>query len=164
MKDTFSVYIANTTTPFGVIDSGKVIIDSVSMSGSVSLENTHTGNYYIVIHHKNTIETWSKTGGESFVDGTPLSYDFTTAASQAYGNNMMLKGARYCFYSGDIDQNGYVDNNDLLLVDNDAFNFSSGYLVTDMDGNQFIDNNDLLICDNNAYNFVGTASPLLVKR
>ncbi len=164
MKDTFTVYIANSTSPFSFIDTGIVVIDSVSMSGVVELGKTHTGTYYIVVRHQNTIETWSKAGGESFVDGTPLSYDFTTAVSQAYGNNIVLKGTKYCFYSGDIDQNGFIDNNDLLLIDNDAYNFSSGYLATDLDGNQFIDNNDLLICDNNAFNFTGTQNPTLAKR
>jgi len=34
------------------------------------------------------MESWSKSGGEPFVTGTTMSYDFTNAVTQAFGNNM----------------------------------------------------------------------------
>ncbi len=163
MRDTFKVYIANMSSPWTYADSGTVVIDSVSFNGTVNFNHLSSGTYYIVVKHQSTIETWSKSGGESFTAGSPISYDFTASQSQALGGNMVLKGDKYCLYSGDTNQDNFIDNNDLLLIDNDAFNFAGGYLITDLNGDQFVDNNDLLICDNNAFNFIGAVTPA-VKR
>ena len=140
------------------------MITPATLTATAKFTNLVTGTYYVYVTKPGMIETWSKEGGQVVTTGSPFSYDFTTAQTQAYGGNMMLKNGLWCFYVGDIDGNGFIDNNDLLSVDNDAFNFAGGSLVTDLDGNQFVDNNDLLLCDNNAFNFVGTISPRLVKR
>ncbi|MBK6505118.1 MAG: hypothetical protein IPG02_05505 [Ignavibacteria bacterium] len=56
-------------------------------------------------------------------------------------------------------QDGTVDATDLSLIDNDASNFLSGYLVTDLNGDRFTDGSDYLIADNNAYNFISAIRP-----
>ncbi|MBI5727930.1 MAG: hypothetical protein HY965_08770, partial [Ignavibacteriales bacterium] len=86
-------------------------------------------------------------------------FDFSNDSSKAYGNNMVKKGLKWCLYSGDINQDGYVDFSDLTLIDNDAYNFTSGYVQTDLNGDNYVDFTDLTICDNNAYNFIGTIKP-----
>lgn len=68
-----------------------------------------------------------------------LNYDFTTAVSQAYGNNMVLVGSDYAFYSGDVNNDGFVDGADGLLIDNDAYNFVSGYVITDLNCDGTVD-------------------------
>ncbi|HPI54653.1 MAG TPA: putative metal-binding motif-containing protein, partial [Chitinophagaceae bacterium] len=45
-----------------------------------------SNSYYIVIRHRNSIETWS---ANPVLILTNTMYDFTTAASQAYGNNQI---------------------------------------------------------------------------
>jgi hypothetical protein len=99
-----------------------------AFSSTVTFLNAVSGTYYVVVKHRNSIETWSKAGGESYTLGSPLNYDFTTAQTQAYGNNMLLIGSRYCIYGGDINQDGVVDATDAGAVDNDASNYASGYL------------------------------------
>jgi len=37
----------------------------------------------------------------------------------------------FAIYSGDVNQGGVVDGTDAALIDNYAFNFVTGYLVTD---------------------------------
>lgn len=148
-RDTITVYLCKTINPFNVIDSAKGVIDSVSFNASLISRIAKTGTYYIVVKHRNSIETWSKPGGVLFVEGALLSYDFTTSISQAYGNNLVLKGIQYCIYSGDVDQDGIIDAADLSRVDNDAFNSLMGYLNTDLNGDNFIDASDLSITDNN---------------
>ncbi|MBI5728119.1 MAG: T9SS type A sorting domain-containing protein, partial [Ignavibacteriales bacterium] len=74
-------------------------------------------------------------------------------------NNLKQKGSRWCLYSGDANQDGIVDFGDLTLIDNDSYNFMSGYLVTDVNGDQYVDFGDLTICDNNSYNFVQVMKP-----
>ena len=86
-------------------------------------------------------------------------YNFTSAQSQAYGNNMTLKGTSYCIYSGNVNQDDIIDGLDLSLVDNDAYNFSSGYFVTDLNGDDIVDASDLALCDMNASNFVAVVRP-----
>ncbi len=159
LKDTFKVKLAEKSAPYTVVDSAVVVIDSVSLTGSVSFQNASTGSYYLVIRHRSAVETWSASP-VSITRGALQTYDFTSMQTQAYGNNLMQNGSKWCLYNGDVDQSGYIDNNDLLLVDNAAFAFSSGYLPTDIDGNRFVDNNDLLICDNNAYDYVSVHKPL----
>ncbi|MBL8008845.1 MAG: hypothetical protein JNJ56_15090, partial [Ignavibacteria bacterium] len=79
-----------------------------------------SGNYYIVVKHRNSIETWSNVVALVRGDGSVYYYDFTTAACQAFGCNQILKGTKYCIYSGDSNQDGIVDASDLSAVENDA--------------------------------------------
>ena len=90
-----------------------------------------------------------------------ISYDFTTDSAKAFGFNLVKKGSKWCIYSGDVNQDGYVNSTDLMLIDNDAFNFSSGYRSADLTGDNFVDLNDLVICDNNALNSVEEKKPLI---
>ncbi len=66
---------------------------------------------------------------------------------------------RFAIYSGDVDQDEVVGAGDLSLVDNDVFNFATGYVVTDITGNNVTDAVDLAITDNNAFNFVSKITP-----
>ncbi len=159
MKDTVKVYLRTTTAPYVIVDSGKTVIDSISLSGSLTFNNAATGTYYIMVRHRNSVETWSKSGGESYVKGTPFSYNFTTAATQAFGNNLILVGPKYCIYSGDVNQDYLVELSDILQIYNDALIFATGYVVTDVTGDGFVDLSDLTIAYNNSTNFVGRQAP-----
>lgn len=132
----------------------------LSFSGIFNFINAPTGTYYIVVKHFNSIETWSKTGGESLVnDGTVYNYDFTTSASQAYGSNQKLKGGKYCIYSGDVNQDGLIDIADFSKIKNDSYNFVSGrFVVTDLNGDTFVDQSDMTIADNNRL-YIGVVRP-----
>ncbi|MBK8381377.1 MAG: FG-GAP repeat protein [Ignavibacteria bacterium] len=162
MKDTVKAYLHFNVTPYNVIDSAVSVIDSVSYIGSFKFFNAPNGNYYIVIKHRNTIETWSRSGGEQFVSGTVMNYDFTSSSTQAYGSNMIqvdTSPVRFAIYSGDINQDGTIDASDLSETDNDAFNSVSGYVRTDVTGDDFVDAGDVSIVDNNAYNSVSVVLP-----
>ncbi len=102
----------------------------------------------------------SKAGGESLVRGSSVyNYDYTSALTQAFGNNLKLKGTRYCIYSADVNQDGIVDGSDEALIDNDASNFATGYVVTDLNGDFIVDGSDYLIVDNNSSSFVVVIRP-----
>ncbi|MGB3018141.1 MAG: hypothetical protein WBC65_10065, partial [Ignavibacteria bacterium] len=87
------------------------------------------------------------------------SYNFTTSASAAYGNNQVLSGTKYCIYSGDIDDDRSIDGADVSLADNAANNYSGGYLPQDIDGNGFVDATDVEITHNNSQEFITTIRP-----
>ncbi|MDQ3020301.1 MAG: hypothetical protein M3R36_06995 [Bacteroidota bacterium] len=158
-KDSVRIYLRNSTAPYSLVDSAIAAIDSLTFTGNFIFTNAASGTYYLVTKHRNTIETWSKDGGEILSQGNSHTYDYTSAITQAYGNNMILKGSEYCVYSGDVDQDGNVDISDLSLIDNDIYNFSSGYLSTDLTGDYNVDLSDAAIADNNAADFVGKITP-----
>ena len=122
------------SSPFAIVDSSTVVFDSVSFTAPCVFKYANSGTYYLQVKHRNALETWSKTGGEAITKGIFASYDFTSAQSQGYGNNLVLTGSYWLFYSGDVNNDGSIDGTDLSEIDNDAFNFESGYRVTDVNG------------------------------
>ncbi len=76
-----------------------------------------------------------------------LNYDFTTAATQAYGSNMNLVGSVWCIISGDVNQDGVVDALDRSTCWNDRN--LGGYYATDLNGDGVVDALDRSICWNN---------------
>lgn len=157
--DTVYVYLADAESPYNIVDSSRGQIDSVNYTGEFLFSNAPSGIYYIIVKHRNGIETWSKSGGETYNVGKVLSYDFTIAQTQAFGDNLKLKAARWCIYSGDVNQDGIIDGGDLLVIDNDAYNFVSGYAQSDVNGDGIVDGSDANIAGNNSDNFVSVERP-----
>ena len=160
ISDTVTVYLRNANSPFAKIDSAKSVLAQNGEGSFIFFNVTNGTNYYIVLTHRNSIETWS-IGGNAFVSGS-LIYDFTSSANTAYGSNQIQvdnSPVRFAIYSGDVNQDGVVDGTDAALVDNDAYNFVTGYVATDVNGDYVVDGSDGAIMDNNAFNFVGKITP-----
>lgn len=161
-RDTVTAYLRSVASPYTIIDSSKQVIDAVSLTGNFRFNVAPSGTYYIVLKHRNSIETWSRINGESYNPMTLGSYDFTDANSKAYGNNMVQvdnSPLKFAIFSGDVDQDQVIDGSDLLRIDNDAFAFISGYVVTDLNGDSIVDGSDLSIAENNAVNYVRVSKP-----
>ena len=160
VQDTVRVYIRNSTNPYAIVDSSTAVFSTTGQA-TVNFTNITNGvNYYIQVKHRNSLETWSKTA-QAFTSGL-LNYDFTTAATKAFGDNMKQVDSspvEFAVYSGDVNKDGTVDATDLSLIDNDATAFAGGYIVTDLTGDDFVDGTDFSIADNNAANFVGVVRP-----
>ncbi len=162
MRDTVRAYLRNNEPPYNSVDSATAVIDSSSFRGSFLFDNADAGVYYIQVKHRNSVETWSKSGGENYIYGIQMTYNFTTDASQAYGGNMILSNTspvRYSIYSGDVNQDGMIDLSDQLLIYNDASTFVTGYADSDLNGDYIVDLNDILIASNNAASFITVVSP-----
>ena len=160
-RDTCQVYLRDAVIPYSLRDSAKTVIDSNTFSGLLTFSNAPSGNYYLTVKHFSSIETWSKSGGELLSSGfSTSSYDFTNSINKAFGNNLKLKGTKYCLFSGDINQDGYSTLYDLIPIYNDASNFIVGnYLNTDLNGDRIVDIADLTICYNNSVTFVSIIRP-----
>lgn len=155
VPDTFRVYLRNSFAPYSIVDSAK------AFSGSVSwyvFNNASSGSYYIMADQRNSINTWSKFP-QSFTTGSLISYDFTSASTQAFGNNLVLKEGSYCFYSGDVNKDNAINLTDVLQVYNSSVAFQSGYVVNDVNGDSIVDLADILITYNNSTNFVQERRP-----
>ncbi len=119
-----------------------------------------TGSYYIVVKHRNALETWSSQplGLTSGI----TSYNFSTDASQAFGNNQVettINSNVYALYSGDmvVDQN--IDLLDLSILQNHIALFASGYLASDINGDGNVDLLDMPVIERNITNFVFSNHP-----
>ena len=155
--DTITVELRASTYPYNLIGSATGL-GGQSIGSVISFSSPINGiPYYIAVKHRNSIETWSSsTQTFSF---NAMSYDFTTASSKAFGNNMVNSGGEWSFYTGDVNQDGSVNLADVTTIYNDANAFASGYLVTDLNGNNITDLNDVIGANNNSNIFVSTIQP-----
>lgn len=156
VADTVTCNLRNASSPYNIVQSGKINLNT-NGEGTMSLVSTSGGSYFLEIRHRNALETWSS--NPVWMKSGVSSYDFTVSASAAFGNNEVLKGGRYCAYSGDVNQDGVIDGADGSIADNDAANFISGYVNSDVNGDDIVDGSDLSIIDNNAANFISVARP-----
>lgn len=157
IPDTVRIYLRNTTAPYLITDSSKVYLGSTG-NLNVSFINTGTATKYINLKHRNSIETWSASGVAFKLDSS-VTYDFTTAANKAYGNNQVLKDGKYCMYNGNVNGDLFIDLTDVLQVYNAGNVFTVGYVLTDLTGDNFVDLTDVLLAYNNASNFVTRITP-----
>jgi chitinase len=159
--DTVKVFLRDTIAPYNIIDSSKGKTNTAGFAAIKFSKAQNSRKYLIQIKHRNSIETWSNTGGVIFSNSS-ASYNFSSASSMAYGNNMKLADSfplRYAIYSGDANQDGIVDAADIQLCDNDVMTSSAGYIRTDFNGDFFADAQDLSIVDNNALNSISAVTP-----
>ncbi|MBK9226317.1 MAG: SBBP repeat-containing protein [Ignavibacteria bacterium] len=160
VQDTVRVYLRSSASPYAIVDSAVSILSNTGAGAFIFSNAVNSTNYYIAVKHRNSIETWSNTA-QQFTSNS-MTYDFTTANTQAYGDNMMQADSsplRFAIFSGDVNQDGTVDATDVSNIDNDASNFVSGYVASDLTGDDFVDGTDFAIADNNAANFVSVAKP-----
>lgn len=164
-SDTLTLQFAEVTAPWNILYSVHGVNLNTNGKCRVSIPGTLSGNYYIIVKHRNSVETWSKAGGESLA-GNIIAYDFTSASSQAYGSNMVgISGGKYALYSGDVTsptpdiQDGYIDINDVNSIYNLNVESAFGFRTEDLTGDGFIDINDFNIVYNNNVNSVGMNTP-----
>ena len=161
LRDTIKLILRNGTSPYLKNDSAFSVIDSVTFTGNFNFNTNQTGLFYLVSIHRNSIETWSNTP-QLLSSGTSLSFDLTNSSAKAFGNNLIqvnITPDRFALYSGDVNIDGAVDLADQGLIDNDAFNFNTGYIKTDLNGDGVIDLTDNLIAENNAFYFIVKITP-----
>ena len=157
VNDTVRVYMRKNIPPYSIVDSSRKYLNNNGRASFVFNKLALGAGYYIQVKHRNSVETWSKSS--IMFDNFYKAYDFTTDSAKAYGDNMTKEGVRWTLYSGDVNQDGIIDGTDNTLIDNDAFNFLSGYLDTDLTGDDFVDATDFAIADNNANSFIGSIVP-----
>lgn len=157
--DTVTIELRNSSAPNSLIDQAKIYLNEDGQGIGRFYNATNGIPYYLVIKHRNALETWSALP-QSFSANT-LSFDFTTAQSKAYGNNLRLVGSKWCIYGGDVDQNGFVESADLNSVFSDNVTGATGYIETDLNGDSIVEIEDLNLLFINNINGVSKKTPLL---
>jgi hypothetical protein len=141
VQDTIKIFLAASTSPNAFVDTSGVFL-STNGTGTSSFQRAANGNYYIVVRHRNHLETWSALP-QPFSTGNTVNYDFTTGSNKAYGNNMKLIGSGWAFYGGDINQDGNIDAGDYNAY---VPQFGKdGYISADLNGDTYADGYDLPI-------------------
>ncbi|GBL35010.1 hypothetical protein EMGBS15_06050 [Filimonas sp.] len=154
--DTIKVELHQSNAPYAMLYSTKVVMNKSGFSTATF--PPLNSNFYIVVKHRNAIETWSATS--VFFGATPVNYNFTNAASKAFGNNQtQTSPGVWALYSGDVNQDENVDLIDLSLEESDIINFSSGFLPTDVNGDGNVDLLELPIIENNVFDFISVMHP-----
>jgi len=156
-QQVLKVELRNSTSPYALVDSQSVMAGA-GIPAVVSFPNASSGvNYYIVVRGNNALATWSA-NPVSF-NSNYLKYSYITAASQAYGNNMINVGGKWSFYQGDVDQNDFINLQDLVVVYNDASAFAMGNIITDINCDGFTDLTDIIAVYGNSSNFIQVVRP-----
>jgi Ig-like domain CHU_C associated/GEVED domain/SprB repeat len=155
--DTILVEIRDQVSPTTVLASGTAVLGTNGQASFTFPAAINGATGYIAIFHRNAVQTWS----DLVTFSATTNYNFTTAGTQAYaGNQKEVTPGVWAFYSGDITpQDELIDVTDQGLIDNDIFNFVSGYAVTDITGDGLVDVTDQGIVDNNIFNFIGSIHP-----
>lgn len=160
-RDTITVCLINASAPYQILDSAKGFISNENGQQNFEFEKISTGTqFYIQIRHRNSIETWSKLPQVFTTDQLP--YSFASNTNTAYGNNLVQVDAsplRYAIYGGDVNQDGYVNLNDLTQIYNSGAAFVSGYVPSDINYDNIVNLSDMLIAYNNAGAFVAVSRP-----
>ncbi|MDY0343087.1 MAG: choice-of-anchor J domain-containing protein [Lentimicrobium sp.] len=134
-----------------VYTATNVMLGTNGIASVGDIPATIQGNYWVTVKHRNSVETTS--AGVISFSGNTIGVNFLNPA-QVFGNNLGTSAdGHYLIFSGDINQDGVIDTVDMTLVDNDASNFASGYLLTDINGDSVVDISDMTIIDNNASAF-----------
>lgn len=154
--DTLEIALQHATS-FELLESRKALLLT---DGSVAVNFTQPeGIYYVVIKHRNSIQAWSAEPVNCQGSGTL--YDFSTSAGQVMGDNQaMVEPGVFAIYTGDLNQDDFIDGNDFPFYDTDSFNgVNTMYVATDMNGDGFVDGNDFPVYDVNSYYGVYSVHP-----
>lgn len=160
--DTMTYYLRSTVVPYPIIDSAKAFLNSSGLAYPAFTKAQPLTNYFLVLKHRNSLETWSSSIVSFSQFLNQANYNFSDLQTKAFGDNMKQVDAspvRFALFSGDVNRDGTVDATDVSTIDNDASNFVGGYVVTDLTGDNFVDGTDFALADNNASNFVSVIAP-----
>ncbi len=161
-KDTLTMYLRKKFSPYEIVDSCTREMNQFGES-QMSFKNvTADTSYTISLKHRNSIEIWSNINIIFKYSRSVISF-FLSSLVSVYGDNEIqvdTSPIRYAMYSGDVNQDGFIDLNDVISISNKANEFAPGYLVQDLTGNNLVDLNDVLMAYNNSVNFVSRKTPL----
>ncbi len=172
--DSIDVELRDMNSPYGVAYSLRTLLNQDGTATCVF--PPVSGSYYIAVKNRTSVQTWS--ASPVLFGASPVSYNFTTSESQAYGAGGFPTAMKevvpgvWAFYSGDIVPDENVDLLDLGLQETDISDFAFGYeylntnvnypgvIATDINGDGNVDLLDSPILENNISNFIFSNHPL----
>ena len=145
-SDFITLSLRDAIAPYTMLDESTVKFDKSTCTGSFIFKTIPAGKFYLQIRHRNSIEIWSRAGGEVVPEDFILNYDFSDSKFKTYGNSLNCIGKTFCMYSGDVNQDGIIDASDFSIVYNDIYTcFEDGYYASDLNGDNYVDAADWAI-------------------
>jgi len=160
--DTITAILRNSSFPYTAVQSVKTILktDGEGLFNFTPATAIQNGISFILeLSHRNSINTISTGMTFNFND---LKLNIRDSGTLVVGSNVIqvdTSPVRFAIYGGDVNKDGIVDVTDALIVDNNSFNFATGYLASDVTGDNFTDASDASIVENNAADFVSVIFP-----
>ena len=156
ITDSITVELRNANSPYTLAATSKTVLNTNGLA--VCTFPVISGSYYIVVKHRNALQTWS--ANPMTIGAVPVFYDFSSAASQAFGGNEIEVDPNvFAFYSGDFNGDENIDLLDLSTLEVDISNFEYGYFPTDINGDGNVDLLDLPNVETNISSFVFSSHP-----
>lgn len=157
IPDTVTVELRNSFEPYALVDEVKILLNQNGNGSGRFYTAVNNIPYYLVLKHRNALETWSS--APLIFTNNQLAYDFTTSQDQAFGNNLKLVGNKWCIYSGDVNQDGMIETDDLSKIFTDNVEGVQGYTATDLNGDNFIEIEDINIVFRNSVSGIEIKRP-----
>ena len=163
-----TVKLLSATNPCNVVASGMAML-STSGICNITFSGVPDGSYTISVCGCNALSVSSANPIAFTNTGSPtISYDFSLAASQALGSNMVdLGGGIYALYSGDFNQDCKIDSIDRAILDSIHIYLicnvplSCTCICFDLNYDGYIDAGDVTTLDNLILSFSGSlAAPV----
>ncbi|MBK6444630.1 MAG: IPT/TIG domain-containing protein [Bacteroidetes bacterium] len=158
ITDTLTVELALAVAPYTILYSDTKTISTLG-NGAFSFPSAAVGSsYYIVVKHRNGLECWS--GAPLLCNTSVMTYDFSSLQSKAYGGNIHALGdGFFAIWSGDVNQDGFIESSDYSSVENSSQIFLFGYVNDDLTGDGIVESADYSLIENNSQLFLIVARP-----
>lgn len=115
---------------------------TLKTDGMAVFQFENDGDFHISVKGKNSLAVFIPVVLE--VGATPISYDFTIAAEQAYGANQVeVETNVFALRSGSVNNGNTIDQADEDLITAAIENSLYGVQVCDLNGDGVVDNSDL---------------------
>ena len=162
--DSVTVELHDATTPATVSYTNTGMLQT-NGTLAVTFPGATIGNsYYIVLKHQNSVQLWS---AAAVAITSSTTYNFSTALTQAYTDGstdpmVLLATGIYGMYSGDINQDEYIDGSDYSIYEVDVDNSTNlglFSLASDLNGDTYVDGSDFPLFDINSSNSLYSQHP-----
>ena len=162
--DSVTVELHDATTPATVSYTNTGMLQT-NGTLAVTFPGATIGNsYYIVLKHQNSVQLWS---AAAVAITSSTTYNFSTALTQAYTDGstdpmVLLAPGVYGMYSGDINQDEYIDGSDYSVYEIDVDNSTNlglFSLPSDLNGDTYVDGSDFPLFDINSTNSLYSQHP-----
>jgi hypothetical protein len=153
-----TVELHSATAPHETLHTATGILQTDGIV-TVSFADAPSGSFYIAVKGSNLVQTWS--AEPQTVGAVALSYDFSSAASQAYGDNMIeVEEGVFAMYQGDLSPDDLIDTVDYSVWESVYVSETPfGVQATDLNGDGLVDAVDYSVWEVNYVNGIYGAYP-----
>lgn len=165
--DPVTVKLHESSFPYSLAYNISEIIKTDGSGNYQLIPQVRNHSYYIVLKHRNALETWSSS--PVLFNSSRIDFSFTESSAQAYGNNLKdLGDGNFALYSGDISDNatsivgqqdGVIEGQDYSDMENAVYLVSTGYIPEDITGDGVVEGLDYSIMENNVYYVISVFRP-----